>query len=131
MSLESIPKLMQAAQRHDYAVGYFESWNLESLQGVIDAAEATRSPIIVGFNGEFLSHPDRRQFERLEWYAALGKAAATSATVPCGFIFNECQNDAWVRHAVLSGFNLVMPSDPLATDEDYNRRVATLTEFAH
>jgi ketose-bisphosphate aldolase len=131
MPLTPIVELIQNARERRYAIGYFESWNLESLQGVVDAAEATRSPIIVGFNGEFLSHPDRRQFERLEWYAALGKAAAASATVPCGFIFNECQNDAWVRHAVLSGFNLVMPSDPLATNADYSRRVATLTEFAH
>jgi ketose-bisphosphate aldolase len=131
MPLTPIDELLQNARERRYAIGYFESWNLESLQGVVDAAEATRSPIILGFNGEFLSNPNRRQIERLEWYAALGKAAATSATVPCGFIFNECQNDAWVHHAVLAGFNLVMPSDPLATNEDYSRRVATLTEFAH
>ena len=55
MPLESIGSLMQRAVRGGYAVGYFESWNLESLQGVIDAAEQTRSPIIVGFNGGFLS----------------------------------------------------------------------------
>ena len=45
---------MRDCQAGGYAVGYFESWNLESLQGVIDAAEQTRSPIIIGFNGEFL-----------------------------------------------------------------------------
>lgn len=47
MSLEAIPRLMQQARHHDYAVGYFESWSLESIQGVIDAAQATRSPIII------------------------------------------------------------------------------------
>ena len=51
--------------------------------------------------------------------------------MPCGLIFNECPDDAWVRNAVLAGFNLVMPADPLATDEDYRRRVAGLTAFAH
>ena len=55
MSLERIEQLMKAAQSGQYAVGYFESWNLDSLQGVIDAAEKTRSPVIIGFNGEFLS----------------------------------------------------------------------------
>jgi sugar/nucleoside kinase (ribokinase family) len=111
MPLTPINELVQNAREHQYAIGYFESWNLESLQGVLDAAEATRSPIIVGFNGEFLSHPGRKQAERLECYAALGKAAATSASVPCGLIFNECPNDEWVRNAVLAGFNLVMPAD--------------------
>ena len=45
----------------------------------LDAAEATRSPIIIGFNGEFLSHPGRKLPERLHCYAELGKAAAASA----------------------------------------------------
>ena len=56
MPLTPINELVQNAREHRYALGYFESWNLESLQGVLDAAETTRSPIIIGFNGEFLSH---------------------------------------------------------------------------
>ena len=93
MPLRPISELVQHAREHRYALGYFESWNLESLQGVLDAAEATRSPIIIGFNGEFLSHPDRKLAERLQCYAELGKAAAASASVPCGLIFNECPDD--------------------------------------
>ena len=72
MPLESIGVLMRRASRGGYALGYFESWNLESLQGVIDAAEQTRSPVIIGFNGGFLSSAGRRAAENLAWYAALG-----------------------------------------------------------
>jgi ketose-bisphosphate aldolase len=131
MSLWPINELIQGARNQQYALGYFESWNLESLQGVVDAAEITGSPIIIGFNGEFLSRPGRKSAERIRCYAELGKAAATDARVPCGLIFNECPDDDWVRSAVLAGFNLVMPADPSAAYEDYRRRVATLTEFAH
>jgi len=92
MPLESIGVLMRRASEGRYALGYFESWNLESLQGVIDAAEETRSPIIIGFNGEFLSRPDRLARERLDWYGALGLAAARSATVPCGLIEKKKNN---------------------------------------
>jgi fructose-bisphosphate aldolase, class II len=131
MPLTPISDLVRDARERHYALGYFESWNFESLQGVLDAAEATRSPIIIGFNGEFLSRPGRKLPERLQCYAELGKAAAASATVPCGFIFNECPDDDWVRRAVLAGFNLVMPADPTASYDNYCRRVAELTEFAH
>ncbi|MBV9104763.1 MAG: class II fructose-bisphosphate aldolase, partial [Verrucomicrobia bacterium] len=131
MPLIPIGELIRRAREERYALGYFESWNLESLQGVLDAAEATRSPVIIGFNGEFLSHPGRKLPERLQCYAELGKAAAACATVPCGLVFNECPDDAWVRQAVLAGFNLVMPADPSAAYDDYSRRVAELTEFAH
>ena len=73
------------------------------------------SPVIIGFNGEFLSRPERKAAERLSWYGALGRAAAIDASVPCGFIFNECAEDEWTRAAVTAGFNLVMPADPAAS----------------
>ena len=131
MPLESIKRLMQAAQAGHYALGYFESWNLESLQGAIDAAESTRSPTIIGFSGEFLSQRAGATPDDLTQYAALGQAAAKKATVPCGFILNECSRDAWVERAITLGFNLVMPADPAAAREDYMQRVARLTKLAH
>ena len=131
MPLVSIPELIRDAGENHYALGYFESWNLESLQGVLDCAEETRSPIILGFNGEFLSRPGRQVPERLRWYAELGKAAASYASVPCGLIFNECPRDDWIREAIMAGFNLVMPADPEASYEDYSRRVKELTGYAH
>jgi len=77
MPPEAIGSMMKHAVDGGYAVGYFESWNLESLQGVVDAAELTGSPVILGFNGAFLSGP-RLASERLSWYAALGRTAAES-----------------------------------------------------
>jgi ketose-bisphosphate aldolase len=131
MPLEDARKMTAQAVRGGYAVGYFESWNLESLQGVVDAAEATRSPVVIGFNGDFLTRPDRLAGERLAWYAALGRAAAATASVPCALIFNECPRDAAVRDAIELGFNLVMPADPDAAVEESVARVAALTRLAH
>ena len=131
MPLESIPRLLADCQAGGYAIGYFESWNLESLQGVLDAAEQTRSPIIVGFNGEFLSLDSRLAAERLALYGALGKAAAESSSVPCGLIFNECPVDSWVLAATEAGFNLVMPADPSCSYDDYLDRVKRIVVHAH
>src|SRR5260370_22569174 len=131
MPLKPVFDLVHDAREKKYALGYFESWNFESLQGVLDAAEQTRSPIIIGFNGDFMSHGGRQLPERLRCYAELGKAAASGARVPCGLIFNECPRDEWVRDAMLAGFNLVMPADHEASYEDYVRRVTALTEDAH
>ena len=131
MPLRPAKELLQDALANGYAVGYFESWNLESLQGVIDAAEATHSPVLIGFNGEFLSHSARLASERISWYAALGRAAAESASVPCGLIFNECAQDDWIQLAVRSGFSQVMLDDPAASHDEYVRRVKELTTYAH
>ncbi len=131
MPIENVNQMMEAAQLGGYAVGYFESWNLESLQGVVDAAEQTRSPIILGFNGDFLSGPGRVVEERLELYAAMGRGACAAAKVRCALIFNECPRDEWVRRASTLGFNLVMPADPAAPFDLYAERVASLVRYAH
>lgn len=131
MPLEPIPEMMSAARKGGYAIGYFESWSIESLQGVIDAAEETGSPVIIGFNGEFLSHAGRLEKERLALYGALGRAAAESANVAVGFVFNECAQDDWVREACGCGFNLVMPADPEAPAGEYRERVRDLAAYAH
>jgi len=123
--------MARRARESGYAIGYFESWNLESLYGVVEAAEEARAPVIIGFNGEFLSRPERLAAERLAWYGALGRAAAMETKVPCGVIFNECADDAWTGAAVTAGFNLVMPADAAATYESYLRRVGELVRYAH
>ncbi len=67
------PRRMNPAREGGYAVGYFESWNLESLLAVADAAEAVRSPVILGFSGIYLPHPERRVADPLAAYAAMAR----------------------------------------------------------
>ncbi len=131
MPLHPAIELLNDARTGGYAIGYFESWNLDSLQGVIDAAEETRSPVITGVNGEFLSSPERRADERLPCYAALLRTAAESASVPVAIIFNECAQDDWIREAVKLGFSQVMLDDPHASLEETARRARDLARFAH
>lgn len=131
MPLQPLPELLGNARAGGYALGYFESWNLESLLGVIDAAERTRSPVIIGFNGEFLTAPGRLAAEKIETYGALGRQAAASADVPCAFIFNECPSVPKVEQAVMAGFNAVMLANPEGAGGDYARQVGGLVNLAH
>jgi len=131
MPLVPAAELLHSARVGGYALGYFESWNLESLHGVVDAAEETRSPVFIGFNGEFLTRAGRVTEEPLAWYGALGRAAAEIASVPCGLLFNECSSDVRIREAIEAGFNLAMLADPEAPYEKYERRVAALANLAH
>lgn len=129
--IESIISMTRKAAEEGYAIGYFESWNLESLQGVIDAAEQTRSPVVIGFSADFLFREERLAKEKVSWYGALCKAAAESSSVPCCMILNECPHDAIVREAIQSGFNVVMPIAEKGGRGDYLERVKTIAEYAH
>ncbi len=77
MVLVPMSNLLKDAQHKGFAVGYFESWNLESLRAVVCAAEEEKSPVIIGFNGENIASLGLNS--HLEYYASVGKAAADSS----------------------------------------------------
>jgi ketose-bisphosphate aldolase len=109
--LTSFRDLMANAEQGNYAVGYFESWNLESLLAVADAAEATRSPVILGFSGLSLPDPSRLVKDKLQPYAAMGLAVCRGLSVPACLLFNESPFIKWVWQAIDLGFNMVMFCD--------------------
>jgi fructose/tagatose bisphosphate aldolase len=131
MSLVPFKDLMAMAEQGGYAVGYFESWNLESLQAVCDAAEATRSPVLLGFSGIYLPHPQRVVRENLGLYAALGLEAARSLSVPACLVFNESPHMDWVLEAVRFGFGLVMFSDESLSPARQAEMVRQAAQAAH
>src|SRR5437588_23429 len=101
-------EVLTLAEAAGYAVGYFESWDLESLLAVADAAEAARSPVILGFSGIYLPHPQRRVADPLAAYAAMALAVGRGLSVPCCLLFNESPHRDWVLTAIDLGFQLVM-----------------------
>ena len=131
MALVPFNELMCEAEKGNYAVGYFESWNLESLQAVADAAESMRSPVILGFSGIYLPHPARTRRENLKVYAALGLETCRSLSVPSCLLFNESPDFDWVMEAIELGFGLVMYTDEEVSAEEQVERVRAIVERAH
>lgn len=131
MPLVPFGELMAQAERGQYAVGYFESWNLESLLAVADAAEATRSPVILGFSGIYVPHPDRIVKDDLGLYAAMGLAVCKQLSVPACLLFNESPHLDWVIESIALGFNLVMFSDVRSSLAEQIAQVRDVVKRAH
>ena len=131
MTLVRFKDLMKQAEQGQYAVGYFESWNLESLQAVRDAAESLHSPVIMGFSGIYLPHPARLAKETLGMYAALGLEACRSLSVPACLLFNESPDFDWVMDAIDLGFSLVMYTDETVGLEQQSETVRRIVGKAH
>ncbi len=107
MPLVSMKDMLKKARRGGYAVGYFEAWNEESLEAVIDAAEETDSPVIIGCGG---SMADQDWFNRhgLRYFAALGKEAASQSKVPVALLLNEVPAFEQIVEGIKAGFNVIM-----------------------
>ena len=65
MPLVPMTELFERARREGYALGYFEAWDLYSLEAALEAAEAEESPVILGFGcmmaGPGLAEPGWRR----------------------------------------------------------------------
>ena len=118
MPVVAFQELMRQADRGQYAVGYFESWDLQSLQAVADAAEATRSPVIVGFGGLNWPNTECPTKDYLSVYASMAVEVCRHLSVPASVIFNESPHVDWVLAAVELGFGIVMfADDSIGLDE--------------
>ena len=122
---------MEEAEAGGYAVGYFESWNLESLLAVADAATAVRSPVLLGFSGIYLPSTEGRVKGRLLPYAALGTEVCRQLPVPACLVFNESPYFDWVQQAIDLRFGLVMFSDENLRPQDQQQFVRQIVEIAH
>lgn len=131
MTLVRFDELVSQAEAGNYAVGYFESWNLESLLAVADAAEATQSPVLLGFSGIYLPHPARLTRESLGSYAAMGLEACKRLSVPACLVFNESPHLDWVMEALRLQFGMVMFSDGSLDFEQSVTCVREVVEKAH
>ncbi len=130
MALISMKEMLRRARKGGYAVCYCESWNLESFQAVLQAAEETRSPIIAGFNGGFLAHPGRAKAEDLTSYAGF-KLALQRTDVPAAFLLNETDSLAQIDRAIELGFNAVMLENENLGWDEYRSLVKQLVNRAH
>ena len=111
MTLVSMKSLMNHALTNKYAVGYFEAWNMDSILAVIDAAEKTKSPIIIGFGGQFIGSRKRIIKENIYHYGALGKSIAENTKVPVALLLNEANEISMLINGLKAGFNAIMYED--------------------
>lgn len=130
MALISMREMLERARAGGYAVTYCESWNLESFQAVVEAAEEERAPFIAGFNGGFLGHSGRAKPEDLRHYGCLVSVLET-CTVPAAFLLNESDDFAQIERSIELGFNSVMVENERLRLDAYRDLVKRVVQCAH
>jgi len=122
-------KLLAEARTGGYAVGYFEAWDIYSLEAVLEAAEAENAPVILGYGGVMME-PNWFDGGGLERLGALGLATAKTARVPVSLILNEVSFAQAVR-GIRAGFNAVMLDTSSLPYGENIRLTRQFTEMAH
>jgi len=128
MALVPLPTMLADARASGYALGYFEAWDLASLEAVVEAAEAERAPVVLGF-GCLLVDQGWLDEGGIETLARIGRAIVDEARVPACFLLNETHTVEQAVRGLDAGFNAVMLHTSGALDSV--KEVHSLVEIAH
>jgi ketose-bisphosphate aldolase len=100
--LANMKYLLIEAQKEHYAVPHFNVWNVEMLQGVIDAVEEAKSPVIISFGSGFLGNTEFDHFSKMM------VSMAAASTMPVAIHWDHGRSIEVVTHAWECGMNALM-----------------------
>ncbi len=117
----AVVELIRRARREGWAVGQFNMSGMDTVHGIVDAANATRLPCLIGVSMGTL------RYAGMEYVAALMRAARAQAAAPLYFHLDHGADLEVVRRAVDAGFDSVMIDTSMLP---YAENVARVRETA-
>ncbi len=125
MALVQMKDMLRHAYDNRYAVGAFDIVSLELLQGVINAAEKCRAPVILGLAEPHLEHFD------IELLAPAVEAAARRSSVPVAIHYDHGSDVAGAINGIRHGCNGVMVDGSHLPLQENIERTKSVVTMAH
>lgn len=123
--LVNMNEVLYPAKKGKYAVGLFNAVNLELARGIIEAAESTNSPIIIGTAEVLLP------YSPLEELSYLLIPMAKKAKVPVVVHFDHGLNKETCLKALELGFTSIMYDCSRDSYEENIKKVKEMADIAH
>lgn len=102
IKLVTLREILEDTRKKSYAVPHFNVFNIEMLEGVLDAAQALNSPVIVAYGEGF------RELLKKEDFPAMVRTVASHYSVPVCIHLDHSFQYEWIEKAVCSGYTSVM-----------------------
>ncbi|MBI2953349.1 MAG: class II fructose-1,6-bisphosphate aldolase [Chloroflexi bacterium] len=125
MPLTTSKQILEAAKRDGYAVGAFNTSNLEVTQAIIETATEKRSPVIVS------TSPSAITYAGIEHLSTIVRSLAEEAPVPVALHLDHGLDFETVVKCIRNGWTSVMidaSKEPFAGNVALTKKV---TEVAH
>ncbi|WP_304459288.1 class II fructose-bisphosphate aldolase [Alicyclobacillus sendaiensis] len=128
MGLVSMDFLLRDAQAENYAVGQFNVNGFEWFEGVLTAAEAEHSPVILGVSDRLVDY--------LGGFRAIFQTATAymnrfEVTIPCVLHLDHAHTFERCAEAVDAGFTSVMIDGSHLPFEENVKLTSRVVEYAH
>jgi len=115
-------EMLLDAQKNRYAVANFCVWNIEMLEGVMEACEAKESPAILSFGSGFLQNTD------IDHFIHVLLSYAKSTKLPMAVHWDHGRSLEIVSHAVELGFTSLMIDGSAYSFEENIRRTKEVVD---
>ncbi|EOD01913.1 class II fructose-1,6-bisphosphate aldolase [Caldisalinibacter kiritimatiensis] len=118
-------QILDHAHENGYAVGAFNVNNMEIVQAIIEAAEETKSPVILQASQGGL------KYAGVEYIAEMAKVAARNASVPVAVHLDHGTDFTQIMQCIRNGFTSVMID---ASKKPLEENIATtkkIVDIAH
>ncbi len=126
MPLVRLKPLLEDARKNKYAVGSFNVFNMETLEGLIEAAVEFRAPIICAVYEPHMKYSD------LESFSCLVKEKANKVDVPVVLHLDHAEELSTIIEALRCGFTSVMFDGPSGMGfEEKVEKTREVVKIAH
>lgn len=125
MEIVNSLELLQDAYARRYAVGAFNVSHMESLQGVLEAAEELRAPVLVQAASREVEYMDH------ECFVEMVKAFSRRRKGVIGIHLDHCADFAFEIKCLQYGFTSLMVDGSLLSFEDNVALTARVVDIAH
>ena len=123
--LVSTREMFEAAYKGGYAVGAFNINDMEILQGIVDAANEEKAPLILQVSA------GARKYARREYLIRLAEAALDTAKIPIVLHLDHGEDFEVCKACVDDGFSSVMVDASKHPIEENIRITKQVVDYAH
>jgi fructose-bisphosphate aldolase class II len=118
-------EILEKAHKEGYAVGAFNTSNLEITQAIVEAAEETRSPVIIQVSESGL------KYAGIETISAIVRTLAEKASIPIALHLDHGTDFATIMKCLRNGWTSVMIDASKYPLEENIKRTKAIVEIAH
>jgi fructose-bisphosphate aldolase class II len=125
MAIVEMRGMLEKAREGKYAVGAFNCFNIEMVQGIITAAEEKKFPLILPLAESHI------KFSDWELISYIMKNQAAKASVPIALQLDHAKKTETIEKAIEAGFSTVMFDGYELPFEEKIHQTRDIVEIAH
>ncbi|MGB9720793.1 MAG: class II fructose-1,6-bisphosphate aldolase [bacterium] len=123
--LVNLNKILSEARKLHYAVGHFNTSNLEITQGIISAAEESNAPVIIGLSEKAIRYAGLPVIRDIVFILAI------KSKVPVVLHLDHGKDFEIVKECIKAGFSSVMIDGSYLNFRENLRLTKKVVEYAH